>query len=114
MGPKEAGSGVTYVAPAYTWTPSSQHDKCELHPGVRWNGGDPCFVCHPTGENLGTIEHRVSMVPDPTEYIRPGVNQCQVLCDPDHDNTRCGRPGSGRTILGFAICDDCYSSVRSI
>lgn len=100
--------GATYQ-PSYMRPP-----KCELHPGVGWNGDVPCFVCHPTQEAEGTHEYPESIVPDPKMFIRPGVNRCAVLSSPDNDNAVCGRPGSDHTVLGFAICTECYEAVRAL
>lgn len=101
---------------SYTHTPwhpyAPPRDKCEKHPGVKWNGDTPCFVCYPTQEAEGTTQYEPSLVPDPTQYIRPAVRQCVVLPKKDSDAI-CGRPISGdRTVLGFGICDACYEAVR--
>lgn len=88
--------------------------KCPLHPGVSWNGAGPCYVCHPTPEAEGRIEHPPVIVPDPTERYQPAVRQCVVLRDPDSDMATCKRPWDGEhTILGYAICRDCYEAVTS-
>ena len=87
-------------------------DKCDLHPGTKWTGDVPCFVCYPTLEAEGTHEYPESIVPDPAAYIRPAVNRCAVLRDPESDNAVCGRPGSDHTVLGFAICTECYEAIR--
>jgi len=102
---------MSYVAPAYGWTPGAGRDKCDRHPGVKWSGDVPCFVCHPTQEAEGTHDYPDSIVPDPYAEYRPAVNRCEVLRT-ESDNARCGRPGSGRTVLGFAICDECHEAVR--
>jgi hypothetical protein len=52
------------------------------------------------------------IIPADLEY-KPAPPPCVVLCDPDKDLLRCGRPAeSGHTILDFPLCDQCFDAIR--
>jgi hypothetical protein len=93
---------------------------CDKHPGVTWNGGPsyvwedghlvpgdpaPCFVCFPTMEQEGTMER------EPETRYQPASRRCIALPDPASDHP-CGESYTRRTILGYAVCDECFEAVR--
>lgn len=97
-----------------TWVPRlPPGDKCDVHPGVKWCGDEPCFVCYPTLEAEGTTDYPESWVPDPKAFIRPAVSLCSVIPNPNSE-AECKRPWDGEhTVLGRAICSECYEAVAS-
>lgn len=89
---------------------------CDQHRAMSWSSTPArrCWVCHPEDwhEPEGRTEHPPSIVPDPTEAYRPAVSLCQVARNPDND-APCNRPWDGKhTVLGFAVCVDCWEAIR--
>lgn len=88
--------------------------QCEVHLGMSWFSPKVprrCWVCHPEdwNEPEGTVQYSTGFDPEPS--FQPPVRQCVVLRSELHDRP-CTRPWDGEhTVLGFAICTECYASV---
>lgn len=98
---------------------AKNYGECEVHRAMSWFADPPrrCWVCYPEDwvEGEGTYEHD-PIIPDPTwaMFDSPAVRQCQVLPDPNSESRCPGKWDGQHTVLGFAICADCYERAKEI
>lgn len=54
----------------------------------------------------------LDLAPDPVGKYRPAVYQCQVQKDPNSER-HCNQQWDRKhTVLGFAICEECWEACR--